>query len=45
MDVGKLRWCCKQKAGLKIEKPNDNLAKEYLKSAEETLSINYKILL
>ena len=39
MDVNKLKWCCKQKAGLKIEKPNDNLAKEYLQSAEETLSI------
>src|SRR3989338_3117234 len=39
MDVNKLKWCCKQKAGLKLDKPNDNLAKEYLQSAEETLSI------
>lgn len=39
MDVDKLKWCCKQKAGLKIDKPNDNLAKEYLQSAEETLSV------
>ncbi len=39
MDAEKLKWCCKQKAGLKLEKPNDCLAKEYLQSAEETLSI------
>ena len=39
MDVDKLKWCCKQKAGLKIDEPNDNLAKEYLQSAEETLSV------
>ncbi|MFH1359243.1 MAG: hypothetical protein ABIH37_05115 [archaeon] len=39
MDVKKLRWCCKQSSGLKIEEPNDNLAKEYLESAEETLSV------
>ncbi len=39
MDVDKLKWCCKQKTGLKIDKPNDNLAKEYLQSAEETLSV------
>ncbi len=39
MDVDKLKRCCKQKSGLKIEKPNDNLAKEYLQSAEETLSV------
>lgn len=39
MDVKKLKWCCKQSAGLKIDKPNDNLVKEYLQSAEETLSV------
>ena len=39
MDADKLKWCCKQKAGLKIDKANDNLAKEYLQSAEETLSV------
>ena len=39
MDVEKLRWCCKQKRGLKIENPNDNLAKEYIQSAEETLLV------
>lgn len=39
MDVKKLKWCCKQTTGLKIDKPNNNLAKEYLQSAEETLSV------
>jgi len=39
MDVDKLKWCCNQKAGLKIDNPNDNLAREYLQSAEETLSV------
>jgi uncharacterized protein (UPF0332 family) len=39
MDADKLKWCCKQSLGLKIDKPNDNLAKEYLQSAEETLSV------
>ena len=35
----KLRWCFKQKRGLKLIEPNDNLANEYLKSAEETLLV------
>ncbi len=39
MDAEKLKWYCRQSAGLKIDKPNDNLAKEYLQSAEETLSV------
>ena len=39
MDVERLNWCCKQKSGLKLEEPNDNIAKDYLQSAEETLSI------
>jgi uncharacterized protein (UPF0332 family) len=39
MDVGKLRWCCDQNKGLKIIKPNDNLAMEYIQSAEETLAV------
>lgn len=39
MDVNKLKWCCKQKGGIKLIEPNDNLAKEYLESAEETLSV------
>ena len=43
MDAGKLKWCCGQDKGLKIIKPNDNLAKEYLQSAEETLFILQEI--
>lgn len=33
----KLKWCKKQ--GLKLIHPNDNLADEYYKSAEETLRV------
>ncbi|MBU3907522.1 MAG: hypothetical protein KKA64_04715 [Nanoarchaeota archaeon] len=39
MDVKKLKWCCRQSSGIKIEEPNDNLAKEYLENAEETLLV------
>ena len=34
-----LGWCKKQGRGIKLIEPNENLCKEYLKSAEETLSI------
>ncbi len=34
-----LTWCKKQAKGIKIVEPNDNLSKEYLSSAEETLSL------
>jgi uncharacterized protein (UPF0332 family) len=34
-----LAWCKKQKSGIKIVEPNENLSNEYLKSAEETLII------
>ena len=34
-----LNWCKKQKRGIRFIEPNDNLAKEYLQSSEETLSI------
>lgn len=34
-----IEWCKKQKRGVKLIEPNDNLANEYLKSAEETLSV------
>jgi len=34
-----LKWCKEQKRGIKLIEPNDNLAKEYMQSAEETLSI------
>ena len=32
-----LNWCKKQKKGIKFIEPNDNLSKQYLKNAEETL--------
>ena len=34
-----LDWCGEQKRGIGLIEPNDNLAKEYLASAEETLII------
>lgn len=34
-----LNWCKNQKAGIKLVSPNSNLAKEYLKNAEETFVI------
>ena len=36
--VDKLRWCFSKK-GVKLIEPNDNLAKEYLQNAEETLVV------
>jgi len=39
MDSEKLNWCCGQNNGLKLVQPNNNLAKEYIKSSEETLLI------
>ena len=39
MDVGKIKWCSEQKKGIKLIKPNHNLANDYLNSAEETLLI------
>lgn len=33
-----LNWCCNQNSGIKLTSPNDNLANEYIKSAEETLA-------
>ena len=35
----KLKWCKKQKKGISFIKPNDNLSKEYIDSAEETLAV------
>ncbi|MBW2981887.1 hypothetical protein KY343_03335 [Candidatus Woesearchaeota archaeon] len=32
-------WCRKQKKGLKLIEPNDNLSKEYMQTAEETLDV------
>ncbi len=34
-----LGWCKKQGKGIRLIKPNENLAKEYLESAEETLTV------
>ena len=32
-----LKWCCGQKDGIKLIETNDNLAKSYLKMAEDSL--------
>ncbi len=32
-------WCKKQKKGIVLIEPNDNLSEEYIKTAEETLEI------
>lgn len=32
-----LDWCKKQKSGIKLIEPNQNLAEEYIRNAEETL--------
>ena len=34
-----LHWCKQQKRGIKLIDPNDNLAKEYMQTAEETLDV------
>lgn len=34
-----INWCKKQRRGIKIVKPNDNLAKEYIEASEETLHV------
>ncbi len=34
-----LDWCKKQEKGIKLIEPNDNLSKEYLSNAEETLDV------
>jgi uncharacterized protein (UPF0332 family) len=33
-----INWCLKQKSGIKLIEPNENLSREYMKNAEETLS-------
>jgi len=33
----KIRWCGKQKEGIRLIEPNENLCKEYLKEADSTL--------
>ncbi len=34
-----INWCKKQRRGIKIIEPNDNLSIEYIQTAEETLDI------
>ena len=34
-----LDWCKKQRMGIKLVEANDNLAREYLRNAEETLGL------
>lgn len=35
----KICWCKKQKAGIKIQEPNENLSREYYENAEESLRV------
>ncbi len=34
-----IKWCKKQKKGIRLIEPNENLFKEYIQTAEETLDI------
>ncbi len=36
---GKVRWCMKQKRGIRLEEPNDNLAEVYIKKAKSSLNM------
>ncbi|MBU2497006.1 MAG: HEPN domain-containing protein [Nanoarchaeota archaeon] len=35
--MGSIRWCCKQKDGIRLIEPNENLAAAYIKMAEDAL--------
>lgn len=35
----KIGWCKKQEKGIKLTEPNDNLSREYLENAEESLKV------
>ena len=37
--MSKISWCKKQKDGIKIQEPNDNLSREYYQNAEESLKV------
>jgi len=37
MEKNKIAWCLKQKKGIELIKPNNNLSNQYFKEAEETL--------
>jgi len=43
MEKNKISWCKEQNKGLKLIEPNDNLAEEYYKNAEESLRIAVQI--
>lgn len=32
-----INWCCKQRNGIKLAEPNENLSKEYLKTSDDDL--------
>jgi hypothetical protein len=34
-----INWCKKQKRGIQLTEPNDNLSREYIQTAEETLDV------
>jgi len=37
--MNKISWCKKQKSGIKIQEPNENLSQEYYENAEESLKV------
>jgi hypothetical protein len=39
MEMKKINWCKKQKRGIKIIEPNNNLSEEYFSNAEESLRV------
>ena len=39
MEMGKITWCKKQQAGIKIQDPNENLSREYYENAEESMKV------
>lgn len=43
MKEDKLQWCCKQKRGISLVEPNDNLARDYLSNARKTLENMKKV--
>lgn len=38
-DSNHISWCLKQKRGIKLEEPNDNLCNEYIRKAKSALNI------
>lgn len=35
----KIKWCLKQKGGIRKRDPSDNLFREYIENAEESLRV------